>query len=112
MQFTALLFTLLASGVALAAPSTRGSKTRCDVSSVTIPTPASQPSGTPLATPIAGGPKFIGIGVGVQNYTCGSTGTYTYVAFAIVRESRLTTAQQRRRARRDLRHLVLLPRRL
>ncbi|KAF7794782.1 hypothetical protein EIP86_005924 [Pleurotus ostreatoroseus] len=79
MQFTALLFTLLASGAALAAPSTRATKTRCDVSSVTIPLPSSQPSGTPLATPIAGGPKFIGIGVGVQNYTCGTTGTYTNV---------------------------------
>ena len=50
----------------------------CDVSGDTLPFPstANDPP-TPLASPIAGGPKFIGLGVGVQNYTCASTGTFT-----------------------------------
>ncbi|KAI0090379.1 hypothetical protein BDY19DRAFT_855119, partial [Irpex rosettiformis] len=33
-------------------------------------------TGTPLATPLASGPRFIGLAIGTQNYTCSSAGTY------------------------------------
>ena len=69
-----LSFLAAASGV-LSAPSLKTSQ--CDVSHVTMNLPGSMHTGsTPLATPLASGPKFIGVAVGVQNYTCASTGTY------------------------------------
>lgn len=80
-MFASVLLALLAAGSALALPATRttGGGSECDASKATITLPASQPSGTPLATPIAAGPSFVAIAIGVQNYTCGSTGTYTNV---------------------------------
>ncbi|KAH7870889.1 uncharacterized protein C8R40DRAFT_613845 [Lentinula edodes] len=45
--------------------------TACAVSTATIDT-----SGTTLPAP-SFAPSFIGLGVGTQNYTCGSAGTYT-----------------------------------
>ncbi|KAJ4481993.1 hypothetical protein J3R30DRAFT_2110765 [Lentinula aciculospora] len=45
--------------------------TACDVSTASIDT-----SGTTLPAP-SFSPSFIGLGVGTQNYTCGSAGTYT-----------------------------------
>ena len=75
-MFKFLFIALLAAGTAFASPATR--TVRCYASKATLTLPASQPSGTPLATP-SGNPSFIGIGVGVQNYTCGTTGTYTSV---------------------------------
>ncbi|KAJ3819728.1 hypothetical protein F5880DRAFT_1071730 [Lentinula raphanica] len=45
--------------------------TACDVSTASIDT-----SGTTLPAP-SFAPSFIGLGVGTQNYTCGSAGTYT-----------------------------------
>ena len=57
----------------------------CDVSGDTLPFPSTANDlPTPLASPIAGGPKFIGLGVGVQNYTCSSAGTFTYGFFTLV----------------------------
>ncbi|KZV96102.1 hypothetical protein EXIGLDRAFT_706116 [Exidia glandulosa HHB12029] len=51
---------------------------RCDVSSATLPLPA--PGTTAIAAPnvSVAKPKFIAVGLGVQNYTCNAaTGTYT-----------------------------------
>ena len=48
----------------------------CDVSKDTMDLPDGQ---TQLVTPTDSKPRFIGIGVGVQNYTCSSAGTFTYV---------------------------------
>ncbi|KAH8826418.1 hypothetical protein DL96DRAFT_1465549 [Flagelloscypha sp. PMI_526] len=49
---------------------TPGRAGACDISAVTIPDLAGLPAPT-------GSPSFIGIGIGTQNYTCGSAGTYT-----------------------------------
>ncbi|KAJ7255809.1 putative malate dehydrogenase [Mycena haematopus] len=48
---------------------------RCDISGATLTLPSNQ---TLLKAP-SGGPSFIGVAIGTQNYTCGSTGTYTNV---------------------------------
>ncbi|KAJ7589496.1 hypothetical protein C8J56DRAFT_889047 [Mycena floridula] len=53
----------------LGAPRPRAS---CDLIGVTVPIPA----GSSLAAP-ASAVKFVGLGVGIQNYTCAGTGTYT-----------------------------------
>ena len=52
----------------------RGVPVRCNVQHVDIPLPANQ---SQLVNPNTTTLSFIGVGVGVQNYTCGSTGTYT-----------------------------------
>ena len=65
---------IFVASVALAAPSFR--LNGCDVSKATIPLPGNQ---TQLIAPTDTKPRFVGIGVGVQNYTCSSAGTYTYV---------------------------------
>ncbi|KIP06971.1 hypothetical protein PHLGIDRAFT_71863 [Phlebiopsis gigantea 11061_1 CR5-6] len=50
----------------------------CDVSRDTVPFPSTAKSPpTPLFSQITGGPKFVGIGIGVQNYTCASAGTFS-----------------------------------
>ncbi|OCH85780.1 hypothetical protein OBBRIDRAFT_838704 [Obba rivulosa] len=71
-MLAALLLTLVTS--ALAAPSTK--RAECDVSTRSISLPSGQ---TTLVKPTTSTPTFIGVGVGVQNYTCGTTGTYTNV---------------------------------
>jgi len=76
MQILSVLFTLFVSGVVLAAPSKIPGRTTCSAATKTLVLPSSQPSGTPLATP-SGSPSFVGVGVGVQNYTCSAAGTYT-----------------------------------
>jgi hypothetical protein len=61
----AILPTLLLVASVVAAPAKFSD---CDLSKTTIPaSPLAAPT-TPL--------KFIGLGVGVQNYTCGPAGTY------------------------------------
>lgn len=80
-MLTTLLFALFAgAGAVLGALSARGKATMCNVSKDTVPVPstANDPP-TPLASAIPAGPRFIALGVGVQNYTCSSTGTFTYV---------------------------------
>lgn len=47
---------------------------RCNVSHVDIPLPPDQDQ---LVNPTNSSPSFIGVGVGVQNYTCTSSGAYT-----------------------------------
>ncbi|PSR73992.1 hypothetical protein PHLCEN_2v10223 [Hermanssonia centrifuga] len=74
-MFSPFLLTLFVSA-ALAAPAVKTS--RCNVSKTTLTLPSNQ-SGTTLAAPQAGGPRFIAVAIGVQNYTCASTGTYTSV---------------------------------
>ncbi|KAI0696843.1 hypothetical protein BC835DRAFT_1340949 [Cytidiella melzeri] len=78
MKYASLFVALLASTAAvLASPTkTRATASLCDVSTVTLTIPSST-SGTPLASPLSSGPKYIGLAVGTQNYTCGSAGTYT-----------------------------------
>ncbi|KAI0090380.1 putative malate dehydrogenase [Irpex rosettiformis] len=74
MQFASLLVTLFASTyIVFAAPA---KTSHCDLSHVSLNFPTS-PTGTPLATAIAPAPKFLGVGVGTQNYTCSAAGTYT-----------------------------------
>ena len=77
MFATSLLVFALAVTAVSAAPNVKRD-VMCNVSGDAIPFPstANDPP-TPLASPIAGGPKFIGLGVGVQNYTCASTGTFS-----------------------------------
>ncbi|KAI0792315.1 hypothetical protein C8Q75DRAFT_752322 [Abortiporus biennis] len=68
----ASIFTILFSSLALAAPSLKISG--CDVSKAKLSLPTGQ---TQLVTPTTTAPAFIGIGVGIQNYTCASAGTYS-----------------------------------
>ena len=76
---------LLVGASAAAAAAAPSVKARCNVSKDTLIMPSTATTGsTPLATPIADGPKFIGIGVGTQNYTCTSTGIYAYVQSPIM----------------------------
>ncbi|KAJ7785288.1 putative malate dehydrogenase [Mycena maculata] len=49
--------------------------TQCDISGAQISLPSNQ---TALVAP-SEGPSFIGVAIGVQNYTCASTGTWTNV---------------------------------
>jgi hypothetical protein len=51
--------------------------TSCDISTVTLKLPANQ---TQLVAPTSA-PSYIALGVGVQNYTCSSSSTYTSVNF-------------------------------
>ncbi|KZV72695.1 hypothetical protein PENSPDRAFT_628290 [Peniophora sp. CONT] len=78
------LVTALASSSALAAPSSRGPSfkpltqiTGCDIPSSVLQDllPANQ---TALVAP-SSAPNFLALGVGVQNYTCSSTGTFTHL---------------------------------
>jgi len=78
MMFAPLFLAIFASAAIVHAAPSPTTASLCDVSTATLTLPSST-SGTPLATPLASGPKFIGLAVGVQNYTCGSTGTYTSV---------------------------------
>jgi len=73
MFFAATTFFALA-GLAAAAPTTQFQFTGCDVSASNPDFPAGQ---TALAVPSGASTKFIGLGVGVQNYTCSAaTGTF------------------------------------
>ncbi|THH28974.1 hypothetical protein EUX98_g5217 [Antrodiella citrinella] len=75
-MFAPILSILLASSV-LATPTTSSPKIAgCSASKKTLSMPSGQ---TQLVVPNTTTPTFIGIGVGVQNYTCDSTGTFTNV---------------------------------
>jgi len=73
---SSITFTLLLSPV-FAAPSfpppNRGAAVGCSTSSDIL----SVPSGQSVLVVPSGAPSFIGLGVGVQNYTCSSAGTFT-----------------------------------
>jgi len=68
-----LALTFLLSTV-LALPSPRSSG--CNISKATMPLPS---GASTLVAPSTPSPRFIGIGVGVQNYTCSTAGTFTSV---------------------------------
>ena len=55
-------------------------QTLCDVSNAVIDIPPGQ---TNLSLPSGIVPKFIAVGLGTQNYTCSSAGTYTYVLISL-----------------------------
>lgn len=69
MLATTLLSLALAT-VTLALPNEKRS---CDISKAKISLPPTQST---LVAPTAT-PSFIAVAIGTQNYTCGSTGTYT-----------------------------------
>ncbi|KAJ7250605.1 hypothetical protein C8J57DRAFT_677209 [Mycena rebaudengoi] len=75
--FTFTTVTLLLSSTVLAVPSQRstGFPNKCDISTAKPTLPLNQ---TALVAPSTA-PSFIGLAIGNQNYTCGSTGTYTSV---------------------------------
>ena len=64
----------------------------CDLSKASVPLTGS------LAAPTAP-VHFVALGVGVQNYTCGPTGTYAYVFSLLIEEVELlkssSTLQER-----------------
>ncbi|KAF8919323.1 hypothetical protein CPB85DRAFT_1429936 [Mucidula mucida] len=65
-------FTLLAlAGAAFAAPARRTNYGGCDLSAVTL----NPPEGYDFPAP-SGAPKFVTVGGGTQNYTCGADGKY------------------------------------
>ena len=70
MKLLSLATALLLSSIARAQLRVIG----CDVSEAIIPLPPSQTNLTVPSTQ----PNSIALGVGVQNYTCSSSGTYTY----------------------------------
>lgn len=77
-MYSLLVSTFLAT-LALAAPPPLAPNFRfngCDVSKASITLPANQ---TQLVAPTDTKPRFISIGVGVQNYTCTQQRTYRYV---------------------------------
>ncbi|GJE92675.1 hypothetical protein PsYK624_088300 [Phanerochaete sordida] len=58
----------------LAVSAAPASRSECSTAGDTLNLPGSTSA---LPAPPAGDPSFIALGVGVQNYTCGATGTYT-----------------------------------
>ena len=76
MKFAPLLITVFAFAYSVAAAPAANS--HCDLSNVALTFPIST-AGTPLAAAIASAPKYLGIGVGTQNYTCSAAGTYASV---------------------------------
>ncbi|KIK63400.1 hypothetical protein GYMLUDRAFT_57610 [Collybiopsis luxurians FD-317 M1] len=75
MFFKSIIVLASFASASMAAPATAtGSSALCDVSSATL----SIPSGVALPAPDFKA-TFLGLGVGTQNYTCTSGGTYTNV---------------------------------
>jgi len=68
----AVLCSLLLSSTLAAPAATQFGKCECDISKVKMSVPANQ---TQLVVPTTP-PKFIAVGAGVQNYTCGAAGTF------------------------------------
>ncbi|KAJ7669539.1 hypothetical protein DFH06DRAFT_1181434 [Mycena polygramma] len=66
---------LLFSAVSASAVQRRAPGRHCDISGAKMTLPSNQ---TLLAAPTQS-PSYIGLAIGTQNYTCGSTGTYTNV---------------------------------
>ncbi|CAE6401873.1 hypothetical protein ACGC1H_000220 [Rhizoctonia solani] len=75
MFLSALFTTLVASAAVLAVPTSGLKTTGCSLSNAKLSLPSNQ---TALTVP-TGTLVYIALGVGVQNYTCGSTGTFTSV---------------------------------
>ncbi|CAE6415038.1 unnamed protein product [Rhizoctonia solani] len=73
MFFSAVFTTLVASTAVLAVPTSDFKLTGCSLSKAKLSLPSNQ---TVLTVP-SGTPVYVALGVGVQNYTCGSTGTFT-----------------------------------
>lgn len=73
-MLTATIVTLAFASFSLALPNEKRASA-CDVSGASIAFPPQQTS-IPLPNVTA---SYIGLGVGIQNYTCNSGGTYTYV---------------------------------
>lgn len=69
LTFTILALTFVILGNADALPSKKHNSTSCDLSHARLKVPANQ---TQLIAPTSA-PRFIGIGVGTQNYTCNAT---------------------------------------
>lgn len=86
-------FTLLAlAGAAFAAPARRTNYGGCDLSAVTL----NPPEGYDFPAP-SGAPKFVTVGGGTQNYTCGADGKYAYVFYLHGRSYMLISIQEHRR---------------
>lgn len=65
-------FFAFCSALVAATPAKIGSV--CNTAGAKLQLPSNQ---TQLALPSGQTPKFIAVGSGVQNYTCGTTGTFT-----------------------------------
>lgn len=72
-MFTSTLFITALAGAALANPV---KLTGCSLKAAVPDIPAGQ---TTLSVPSGLSVEYVALGLGVQNYTCGSTGTYTSV---------------------------------
>ncbi|KZS98611.1 hypothetical protein SISNIDRAFT_481329 [Sistotremastrum niveocremeum HHB9708] len=71
-----VLFSLFSFAIAYPLQSRSLQLSGCPVSTIKPSFPSNQ---TTLSVPAGQKPQYIAIGVGVQNYTCGSTGTYTSI---------------------------------
>ena len=69
------MFSLLPLVLAGAAVATPLKISNCDLSGVSVPSSSLAPSSDPV--------HFVGLGVGVQNYTCGADGKYAYVSSSL-----------------------------
>lgn len=83
-MLAATILSVVFSTAALAAPSIE--KRACDISNAAITFPPGQ---TALAVPTIK-PSYIAVALGTQNYTCSSTGTYTYALLtSLIKKSML-----------------------
>jgi len=78
LSFLSLVNLLCSSALLVNAIPTSSSKgsCHCDLKGVQIQLPSNQ---TTLSVPAGQTPRFVALGVGVQNYTCSSAGTFTSV---------------------------------
>jgi len=74
LTFLSLLPTVLSFSAMVVAAPAKLKVCECDASTAHLSFPTNQ---TQLTLPSGQTPKFIALGSGVQNYTCGSTGIYT-----------------------------------
>jgi hypothetical protein len=74
------MYQLLAFAPLLVSSAVYAAQSICDVSAAVIKLPSGQ---TSISQPSSGmKPKYIAAGMGTQNYTCSSSGTYTYRALS------------------------------
>ncbi len=85
LVLTSLALSLVASALAAAFPQRQNAgrpgqsfAAGCSLSSATL----TLPEGSSLTAP-TGAPKFVGLGVGTQNYTCADTGAYAFVLLRV-----------------------------
>ncbi|KAF8888601.1 hypothetical protein BD779DRAFT_1470221 [Infundibulicybe gibba] len=74
-MLSAILLSLTLASPIFAAPELVSRSTGCDISAARMDFPSEQ---TALAPPTTK-PSFVAVAIGTQNYTCGTTGTYTNV---------------------------------